>query len=211
MDLAKMSFDELNELVGYKVSEPYEEYYAPMQISEKQKRNRIMMAQELDNVFLGLLAHIFYSEQLGIVIASDLYERTRQEYIAAISDMVEPDEYVYNHATSIIANTVAVLYKHRDDPYFYSADRARAIAESEANVIFGHTEYEDAVKNKKFKTWHTTMDGRERDSHAEVNGTTLPILEAFELQGGYLQFPGDDSLDVSESELANCRCVLSFS
>ena len=157
------------------------------------------------------MSEYFYADQLNTVVKLDIYERTRLEYLGAIEKYVLPDEYIINHATTTITNTIEVLLRHREDPYFYSKDRARAIAENEANSIFNYTEYEDAIKNKHFKTWNTIMDGRERDSHAEVNGITIPINEPFQLRGGYLQYPRDDSLDVSDDEIVGCRCSLTFS
>lgn len=211
MALAKMTWDELNELVGYEVSEPFSEYFAPMQISEEQKRKRVELAEELDAVFIALLSEYFYADQLDAIVASDIYDRTREEYLLAIGAAVEVDDYLYNHGIEVIASTIDVLLRHNDEPYYFSKDRARAIAENESNSVWNHTEYEDAVKNKKRKTWNTIMDGRERDSHAELNGTTIPIDEPFEAQGGYLLYPRDDSLGCAETELAGCRCSLSFS
>lgn len=211
MALAKMTWDELNELVGYEVSEPFSEYFAPMQISEEQKRKRVELAEELDAVFIALLSEYFYADQLDAIVASDIYDRTREEYLLAIGAAVEVDDYLYNHGIEVIASTIDVLLRHNDEPYYFSKDRARAIAENESNSVWNHTEYEDAVKNKKRKTWNTIMDGRERDSHAELNGTTIPIDEPFEAQGGYLLYPRDDSLGASETEIASCRCSLTFS
>lgn len=211
MALAKMTWDELNNLVGYKKSEPFEKYFSPMQISNAQKKRRIKLAERLDDIFIALLSEYFYADQLNTIVQSDIYERTRLEYLGAIEMLIEPDEYITTHALSVITNTIKVLLRHKEDPYFYSKDRARAIAEGEANTIYNHTEYENAVRNKHFKTWNTIMDGRERDSHAEVNGLTIPINEVFHLQGGDCYYPRDDSLGMDDSEISGCRCSLSFS
>lgn len=211
MALAKMTWDELNQLVGYNISEPYDEYYAPMQISQNQKRKRIELAKRLDDVFIALLAEFFYADQIGVIVSSDIYERTKESYLEAVSKSVKPDDYIVNHGIELIATTIAVLLRHTDEPYYYSLDRARAISEGESNSVFNYTEYETAAKNKSWKTWHTIMDGRERDSHAEVNGLRIPIEEPFELAGGYVQYPRDDSMGASDSELCQCRCSLSFS
>lgn len=211
MALAKMSWDELNQLVGRKISEPYDEYFAPMHITEEQKRKRIRLAEDLEDVFIALLAELFYCEQEGIKIPADIYDRALEEYLTVIGSAVVTDDYLVEHAIGTIADTIAVLKRHESDPFYYSEDRAMAITEDEVNVIWGFTEYSEAVKNKRLKTWHTIIDGRERESHAEVNGMTLPISEPFLLRGGYLQFPGDDSLGVSDEELVSCRCSLSFS
>lgn len=213
MALAKMTWDELNELVGYEVSEPFAEYFAPMQISEEQKRKRVELAEELDAVFIALLSEYFYADQLNAIVASDIYDRTREEYLLAIGAAVEVDDYLYNHGIEVIASTIDVLLRHNDDPYYFSKDRARAIAENESNSIWNYSEFEDAVKKKhyKYKTWRTIMDGRERDSHAEVNGLKIPINDVFHLRGGDCYYPRNDELGMNDEEIVNCRCSLSFS
>lgn len=211
MALAKMTWDELNELVGYEVSEQFDEYFAPMQISEEQKRKRVELAEELDAVFIALLSEYFYADQLDAVVASDIYDRTREAYLLAIGTAVEVDDYLYNHGVEVIASTIEVLLRHDDEPYYFSKDRARAIAENESNSIWNHTEYEDAVKNKKYKTWRTVMDNRVRDTHVVMNGVTIPINDVFHLEGGDCYYPRSDELGMDESEIANCRCVLTFS
>ena len=205
------SFDELNRLVGYKNSEPYEDYYAPMQINQQQKQKRIDLAKLLEDVFEGMLVYMFEMNRHGYSDSADEYIRAKEYYIAIISRFVTPDSYLISHADAVIANVLTVLNRHADDPWFYSSDRARALSENEANAVFNHTEYEESVKNKRFKTWHTIMDGRERDSHAEMNGVTLPIAQPFELRGGYMQYPLDTSLGVSADEWVNCRCSLTVS
>lgn len=211
MALAKMTWDELNELVGYEVSEPFDEYFAPMQISEEQKRKRVELAEELDAVFIALLSEYFYADQLDAVVASDIYDRTREAYLLAIGTAVEVDDYLYNHGVEVIASTIEVLLRHDDEPYYFSKDRARAIAENESNSIWNHTEYEDAVKNKKYKTWRTVMDNRVRDTHVVMNGVTIPINDVFHLEGGDCYYPRDDQLGMDMTEIVSCRCSLSFS
>lgn len=211
MALAKMTWDELNQLVGYNISEPFDEYYAPMKLTEKQKRQRMDLAERLDDVFIALLAEFFYADQIGAIVSSDIYERTRESYMDAVRQSVEPDYYILNHGIELIATTIAVLMRHQDEPYFYSKDRARAIAEGDSNSVWNYTEYENAVKNKHYKTWNTIMDGKERDSHAEVNGLTIPIDDLFHLQGGDCLYPRDDSYGMSDEEIISCRCSLTFS
>ena len=212
MALSKMSWDELNQLVGYKISEPYDEYFDPMQISEEQKQKRIKMAEEIESVMTDLLIEMFYAEQYDTPVFDVAYRDAVQAYIAALVVLgIEPDDYLQNHAEEIIANVLEVLSKHQDDPWFYSKDRAIAIAENESNSIWAYTEYEDAVKNKHWKTWNTIIDGRERDTHHEINGKTIPINDLFELPGGLMAYPKDLTYDPDPDEYENCRCVLSFS
>lgn len=208
-----LDFDELNRLVGYERSEPYEEFYEPMKISKKQKRKRIDLAKDLDDVFEDLLLYMFMMMKEGFSSEYlDAQTLARDRYVKVASRHVDASDYLLQHADELIASVLLTLYRHSDDPYYYSKDRARLISENDANTLIGYDELQDAIEGGyQYKTWETIMDGRERESHAEVNGKTIPIDEPFELAGGLMMAPGDDSLGVSDDELVNCRCSLSYS
>ncbi len=53
--------------------------------------------------------------------------------------------------------------------------------------------------------WLTAIDGRERESHAAVNGIRIPLGETFNVGGHSARYPGDTNLPVEER--ANCRCT----
>lgn len=207
-----LNFDELNRLVGYTRSEPFEDYFAPMKISDKQKRQRIDLAKDLDDIFEDLFIYMFEMARYGYSDYTDAYALAYSKYMEVIGNHVTPTDELILHGDELITSVLEVLYRHYDDPYYFSRDRARLIAEDDSNYVFEYDEFEDAkVNGFHMKTWNTIMDGHERDSHAEVNGMTIPIDEPFELQGGYVMFPGDDSMDADSSELAGCRCSLSYS
>lgn len=73
---------------------------------------------------------------------------------------------------------------------------------------------EDSLKHKNIevrrKQWVATLDERVRPSHEEVNGTTLPYDEPFEVGDSQMMRPGDDSLGAGPEEIINCRCSLLF-
>lgn len=54
--------------------------------------------------------------------------------------------------------------------------------------------------------WITTIDGRERDSHREVNKEVRKIGDPFLVGGWPMMYPGDPS--APPSEVCNCRCSL---
>lgn len=201
-------FDELNRLVGYERSMPIAKYFGEMRISNAQKRKRIALARKLEAEMIWLMSYLFYARQQGISVSMDAINEIRNRYRACLGDALI-DLYIATHIDSISADIVDATNRHKDDPYYYSKDRARLIAENESNSVFNYTEYEEAAKNKKYKTWLTVMDGHERNSHAEVNGTTLPIDQEFVLHGGTCQYPREDTLP--EEESVNCRCSLAFS
>lgn len=56
--------------------------------------------------------------------------------------------------------------------------------------------------------WHTTQDGRQRDSHDAMGGQTVRGLSLpFQSpSGALLMFPGDTSLGAGTDEIVACRC-----
>lgn len=109
----------------------------------------------------------------------------------------------------IIVNT----YKNRK-----IAERAKAIARTEtlSAVNTGKQEaYQQAVDSGKIaaqnvrKVWNTRMDGRERLTHAALNGDSVGLNERFRSpSGALLLHPGDRTAPASE--ICNCRCNATY-
>jgi uncharacterized protein with gpF-like domain len=206
-----LSFDELNRIVGYRKSIDISTYFDEMRLTPQQKAYRKQLARDLYAEMVWLMSYMFYARQQGISISMDALNEIRERYRDAIGNTFAIDLYISTHIDSITADIIDATNRHKDDPYFYSKDRARFIAEEESNSLWAYSDYEDAVKNKSYKTWLTIMDGHQRESHAEVNGMTIPISEPFDLQGGSVLYPRDESLGAEDSELIACRCSLAFS
>ena len=75
------------------------------------------------------------------------------------------------------------------------------------NLIAGGVVIADEV----MKTWYTTIDGRERDSHHIAHLQKKRFDEAFEVGNSRLMYPKDRSLGASPKEIFNCRCSAIFS
>lgn len=60
----------------------------------------------------------------------------------------------------------------------------------------------------RYKVWMATADSRTRDAHDEADGQTVPIGEAFDVDGEAMEFPGDP--DGSEENVINCRCTVGY-
>lgn len=89
-------------------------------------------------------------------------------------------------------------------------ERANLIALNEANWKWNNEEYYEAKESKKTKTWHTALDERVRFDHMAVEGVTVGINEHF-IVGGYpMLYPLDTSLGADISQIANCRCSVSY-
>lgn len=65
---------------------------------------------------------------------------------------------------------------------------------------------------KMEKEWITVVDGRERDSHYEMNEEKVPMDEPFIVgeSQSKLMFPGDISQNPAPEEVINCRCVCGY-
>ena len=82
--------------------------------------------------------------------------------------------------------------------------RATLIARTEThNTVSTGTHETYKAAGVKKQEWLTSMDGRERESHADVNGEVVGVDESF---SNGLAYPGDPS--GAPEEVCNCRCTL---
>ena len=91
-----------------------------------------------------------------------------------------------------------------------SRERANLIALNESNWKWNNEEFFEALGSKKTKTWHTAPDERVRLTHMEVEGKTIPVDELFHVGSSLMLYPLDMSHGASLSEIANCRCSVSY-
>ena len=205
--LSVASFDELNQMVGYKRSLPIDQFFDEMRISEEQKRLRKNLAERLRTEFDYIMAYLFYLQANNAPVRKmDIVDEIMGRYRDAVGALIPMDLFLTTRIANTSLEIVDATYRHEDDPYFYSKDRSRLISENESNTIYSYDEFNEKALTAKYKQWLTIIDGKERNSHAEVNGVIVPIDEPFELQGGYMMYARDDSMGASDEELINCRC-----
>jgi hypothetical protein len=207
-----LSFDELNALYDDErdpMSMDYDEYFDDMDLTDVQKMERKDSAQELEEVFRDLLALIFYFYVDGAYDYAEAIMTAQEAYGDALYG-IEVSEYFRNtHIPVTVSGIVNTMLAHPENPFNFSIDRAKLIAENEANSIWNDAEYEEALKSgKKYKTWHTIIDKRTRATHREINGKTIPIREYFIVGNSLMMFPKDSS--ASDEEVVNCRCSLTY-
>lgn len=207
---------------------PYREFFGDMLLPPEEKEKRIQMAEDLDDVFFFLFAYILsYGNDFTY---SFLYQMVEQRYWAALSVYIETDDsgfeppkvtkasldrlvesikdYIARQTRLIVDTTL----EHLGDDYYTSEDRATLIAENQINGVENMVEDFEAVDfGYTNKTWVTMLDNRVRDTHTDMEGVTIPILEPFMVGDSLLMFPGDDSLGADASELVNCRCHVEYS
>ena len=216
------SYDELNTRPNNRRSEPYKEYFSKMSISDKEKQERIAFSEQMEEVVLYILALIETTIESGESDQKYIQTQFYGKYLDVVLGYMLIDsyikEYVLETSKQIIGTTFShIVEKHPDseqatDDYYLSNDRAMFISECEANSILNYRQYSKALKSGKTKkTWIDVGDKRERKTHLEVGGTTIPINEPFSVGDSLLMFPTDYSLVSSADEIVNCRCSIQYS
>ena len=213
------SYDELNIRPNNRRSEPYKEYFSKMSISDKEKQERIAFSEQMEEVVLYILALIATTIESGETKREYIQTQFYDKYLDVIASYMLIDTYIKQYAVDITKQIIDTTFerlssedKSITDDYYLSNDRAMFISECEANSILNYRQYSKAVKSGKTKKkWIDVGDKRERKTHLEVGGTTLPIGEPFSVGDSLLQFPKDTSLGASADEIVNCRCSIQYS
>lgn len=206
------SFDEINVLDQSRRSEPYEEYFGKMSISDKQKKLRIAFSERMEEVILYVLSLIDTMVENEEVDQEYIENSLYDEYIAIVAVYFTVDNYISDYVRQFSHDVVQSTFDHIKEEYYLSRDRAMFISECEANTSLNYKEYTDAIKaGKTHKTWKDIGDRRERRTHLEVGGTTIPIRELFAVGNSLMLFPKDNSHNPSAKEVVNCRCSIQYS
>ena len=109
----------------------------------------------------------------------------------------------YISETDDIAEIIAL------SAWLFAPARAETAARSVTNSLCGCEMFEEIKRRGyRYKEWHTVMDGKERLSHAIMNGKCIPINEPFIVGGYRMMFPGDVTYGPPLKELMNCRCTI---
>lgn len=93
--------------------------------------------------------------------------------------------------------------------WLFSPARAERISRGVVNSLCGCEAFEEMKRRGyRYKDWNTVMDGRERATHAVMNGRRVPIDEPFVVGGYRMMFPGDVTYDPPLKEVIDCRCTI---
>lgn len=206
-----LDFDELNRMVGYGRSMPFNEYFGEMQIPSDKRERRIDIAEDLEEGFLEILAWAFYTQQSRKISESEVKGRVKGVFETVLGSDIkrlsETDRMIDALSKDIARTTVK---RGKEDPFFDSADRARLLAEDNANNFMNYLDFEESRGRYRYKIWNTILDGRERITHNLADGQMQPMAMPFEVGTSLLMYPKDSSLGADASELIGCRCTLSY-
>lgn len=210
-----LSFDELNRLYEEDHrdslrSMPFDRFFGEMDLSQEQKEKREQTAKDIEEFMLLAIMSMYNTMEVELQDLSEASSIITQRYDALLKRLNIPltTFFANIHVASVASDIVSATMGHADDPYFFSEDRARLIAENESNSIWNDSQFEDAhLTWKSRKGWRAILDSRTRGTHVEANGTEIPIDQPFEVGESLLMFPRDQSLGADPSEIVNCRCT----
>lgn len=213
--LSARTFDEVNNMTGFKRSEDFKKFFGSMDLSEPEKKKRIELAEKFEGNLLPVLALLFILQgyhDKDRMPWNQVEESFDKAYRDTLSGVMEIDDETDEHIKEFASDAVESTESHFEDPYYYSADRSRFMAENESATSWEHDDFKTALKaGKKYKTWKTKLDNRVRDSHVLMEGETKKINEVFLVGDSLMRFPRDASLGASPDEIVNCRCTMKYS
>jgi phage portal protein BeeE len=139
--------------------------------------------------------HQYIGEQI-----TDVQDTTKREVRSIVAQGLKE-----NVATDDIARALKGKYRewYGQSGTAFDSSRAYTIARTEVHSLAGFAQHEAASQSGVllYKEWVSTMDDRTRETHAAMNGETVPMDEAY--SNGLMQ-PGDPGGD--PSQVIQCRC-----
>lgn len=204
-------YDELNELVGLNRSEDYNDYFDVMDMPDDDKQKRISLAEKLGDNFLLVLAFLFTMQQYQEINWQTIQSRFESAYRDALENTIIIDDYLDTYIRQFSYDVTESTQNHVDDPYYYSLDRSRVMAENESNASWNYSDFQSAIRaGYTRKRWVDIRDRRERETHRVVGGTVKPIEEVFSVGNTFMRFPKDREFSPPASETTNCRCSIQY-
>ena len=180
------------------------DFFDAMDVDDVNKRTEL--AINLERIFRDL----FYLAIIGEASREEMIEKLISEYSQEIvASGYRPN---YAHIERVCEDIVDNTLEKIDTPYMTSTERSILIAETETNNVANHDELEEAKANGKTeKTWVAFHDNKTRETHRDVDGTTIPIDDMFQVGMAELMCPCDEinGYDNPE-EVCNCRCHLIY-
>lgn len=223
------SAKQINEIIKQH-SVPYEKYFGEMELTEEEKQERITTAREIELMMIFLFAYIAEMGRNASKYRDNIIAIFQARYADIIVRHLVPDEYTEMYIKKTTLEIVDTTLKHTGDQessnnhfdgnfqgeqtpgnYFLSDDRARFIAENEANSILNYGDFKTAIfAGYTKKQWRTMEDKKVRETHNSINGIVTGINELFEVGNALMLFPRDTSHGAGAEEIVGCRCSLKY-
>lgn len=207
----------------YKRAIPYREYFGVMKLTKKQMEDRIAFAEYMENELVTIYYLFSTMKKLDVTNDKLIKKELEQVYLDALNySGIAFDDYLLERARTFALEFYTTTKDHvgniltdstltPSQKWYLSADRLMFNAENEANTALNYSEYRDAVKRFKYKTWNTENDERVRPTHVPLEGQTIPITDTFVVGDTLMRFAKDvEYAAESPEEIVNCRCTTTY-
>lgn len=188
-------------------------YFFYLMIAQYQYETELDVNEEMNARFRETIGnHMEISDRLDGHISEvvDDIERVTAEHLAVLvvlTDEVNRD--IASQAEEQSGEAEDREKKLESEEYWLSDDRARYIAEEEANTAYNDSDFEEAIaEGYTMKTWNTMADRYVRKTHRPMEGKTIPIDDYFLVGNSLMLYPRDPDGDLEET--VNCRCWLTY-
>ena len=181
------------------------DFFDEMEVDDIGKRTELAIS--LEKIF----REMFLMALAGELAREQMISNLITEYsMAIVTSGYRPN---YGHIERVCKDIVDNTLEGLNNPYMTSTDRSITIAETETNNTANNDEYEEAKENGMTqKTWVAFHDNKTRETHREVDGTTIPIDDMFQVGMAELMYPCDETNGYDNpEELVNCRCHTIYS
>ena len=193
-------FDKLNNL-----SIDYSKYFGEMALTDEQKKQRIAFSKQMEDVMLFLFELLDVMADFGNKDEEYVKKEIATRYLSVLMAYTAIDDFFKMYADYFAEETLRTTLENIDAEWITSNDRARLIAENEANTSLNRVDYINAVASGKTrKQWITMKDYRVRKTHQVIDNKVLPINGVFIVGDSMMYFPKDTSLGADMEEIANC-------
>lgn len=136
-------------------------------------------------------------------------DRFSSAYLSVLKEHSLEDSYLEDYVEIFADNSIISTRNNENEPYYYSIDRARFMAENEANTIYNYVRNEEAIRSGKTrKQWIAIEDEVTRPTHRDVDMRVLPINQYFLVGNSLMRYPKDPL--GSPEEVINCRCSIIY-
>ena len=202
-------FDELNSSKSRAI--PYDLYFGEMDLTEKQKEERIKASKQIESMMLFLFSLLSVMNEYSYQNVEFVVNQVKTQYSNIISSSEVMDDYLTGYVQEFSEQIVETTQEYFEDEWYLSDDRAIFVAENEANTTFNYLEYKKAVNSGKTKKrWVTMRDRHVRHTHQLVDGKTIGINDVFLVGDSEMFYPKDTTFGASANEIVNCRCSIKY-
>lgn len=135
------------------------------------------------------------AQDLSGQVTQTTYDQIRAQLVEGVAAGESIDDLAarVRHVFTIATDTRAVTIARTEVISAYNGAATATAATLPADVVAG-------------KEWIATRDSRTREEHADADGQTVALADAFEVMGERVLYPGDGSA----ANAVNCRCTVAF-